>query len=169
MCLSLHSPVSLFSSITSLLPYAGVDNSRLPSLSQEPLPCPEVALLQTAPPCSAWIRQGFWGQQFPRLPSFLFWPTFPFSHSFTFAPMLLLPLPPCSCCSQLLLPPILAFSSLPWVLCCLPVPCRWTLPPVLRPSPWPPWASLLYNNMRTRGTMITAFVAVDQHTEDLVG
>lgn len=72
MCLSLHSPVSFFSSITSLLPCAGADNSRLPSLSQEPLPCPEVALLQTAPLCSEWIRQCFWGQQFSRLPSFLF-------------------------------------------------------------------------------------------------
>lgn len=115
MYLFLHSPVSLFSSITSFLPYAGVDNSRLPSLSQEPLPCPEVALLQTAPLCSAWIRQCFRGQQISRPLSFLFWPTFPFSHSLTLAPTILLPLLLCHWCPQLLLPPVLSFSSLPWV------------------------------------------------------
>lgn len=96
-------PLSLFSSITSLLPYSGMDNSRLPSLSQEPLPYPEVAFLQTAPPCSAWRRQHFRGQQFSNcLPSFPFWPTFNF----------LIPwhLPPWFCCSCLLVLGVPNFS-----------------------------------------------------------
>lgn len=64
MCLSLCSSASPHSYTTSLFPCAGLDNSRLHSLSQESSPCPEAALLQAAPPCSAWIRQCFWRQQF---------------------------------------------------------------------------------------------------------
>lgn len=64
MCLSLCPPASPHSYTTSLFPCAGVDNSGLHSLSQESLPCPEAALLQAAPPYSAWIRQYFWRQQF---------------------------------------------------------------------------------------------------------
>lgn len=156
MCLSLHSPVSFFSSITSLLPYAGVDNSRLPSLSQEPLTLSRSGSSPDSPTVQCMNKAMFLRAavfQTACLPSF-FWPTFPISYSLRHACMILLPLPPCPCYPQLLSPPILAFLSLPWVLCCLPVACRWTLPRGLRPSPWPTCPSLLYNNMRTRGTMI---------------
>lgn len=151
MCLSLHSPVPLFSSITSLLPCAGADNSRLLSLSQEPLPCPEAALLQTAPPCRAWIRQCLWGQQFSRLPSF---PPF-LTNLSTFSFLDTCPHDFAASASLSLLSPTslttcfgFSLSTLGFVLSASSVPALW-------PSPWPTCPSLLYNNIRTRGTMIS--------------
>lgn len=104
-------PCFPLSSITSLLPYAGVDNSGLPSLSQEPLPCPEAVLLQAAPPRSSWIWRWFWGQQFfpGCLPSFSHL-LFTSSHSLPVLPILL---PLCPWCPQRLLPPALAFPIFP--------------------------------------------------------
>lgn len=169
MCLSLHSLSPSSAPLPHCFPTLGWIIQGFPVCPRSPYPVQK--WLFSRQPHRAVHEEGSVseGSSFPDcLPSFPFWATFPFSHSLTLAPMIVLPLPPCPWCPQLLLAPILYFFSLPWLLCCLPVPCRWALPPALRPPLWAPCPSLLHNNMRITGT-ITAFVGVDEHTEDLVG